>query len=435
MKIVWNVAQVFIGSLAALSAPVAAQLTPKDLPAGQPPPLRIEVNSLLIPVVIRDPRGEIVSGLTQADFKVFDQGKQQAVTGFSILRSTSPEHPSPAAVPTAAEMPTQASSAPPTPQPRSLILLFDDRHLTPTSLIEVQKSAAQVLDRALGPADHAVVLSFLGTNSGFTSNHAALEAAMQKIRIRQNELSDRGQCPDIDYYAADQILNKHSDTQFQIEIERAANCSHKGSVTNPGYVEQLVREAANQALIAGDQDAMSTVSYMRDVVHSMGKLRGQRTLILISPGFDNFSDEAMRMESQVLDMAAQLNVIINAIDARGLSGGDMKADQSGAGSVFSQITGQTPLNHHSASSESADIMADLADGTGGYFLRGGGNDLGQQLLRVTEAPGITYLLEVSLKGIKQNGSYHQLRIKVARDGAKIQARRGYFAPKPSKSAK
>ena len=43
-----------------------------------------------------------------------------------------------------------------------------------------------------------------------------------------------------------------------------------------------------------------------------------------------------------------------------------------------------------------------------------------------------YLLEFSIKDVKQNGRYHPLKVKVDRDGLTVQSRRGYFASKPTK---
>lgn len=410
-------AALFIGGSA-----VAGQGVPQLAAPPDQAPLRIEVKALQIPVVVRDAHGQVVADLTQADFDVFDQGKRQAITGFTVIRSAS--GPAPVAVP--------STTSSPAPQPpaatRSIVILFDDRHLDPTGLKELQNRAAKMFAGAIGPADRAVVLSYFGINSGITNNTDTLVGTVQKIKAHAANLADRSRCPDIDYYTADQILNKHDNSQYQVEIERAANCSNKGAATNPGYVEVLVHEAANQALFAGDQDAMLTLSYMRDVVHTMEKLPGQRTLILISPGFLNYSDEAMRIASQIVNMAAGANITISAVDPRGLTGAMMNASESGGGSIFAQITGKAQTNHHDSSSEVDDEMADLADGTGGYFVRGG-NDIEQQFSRAAAAPEATYLLEISLNSVKPNGSYHALRVQAKREGVKIQARRGYFAPK------
>ena len=420
--------RVLLTGLFALLLPAAAQVAPPEVSHDDHAPLRIEVKELLIPVIVRDAHAKEVHDLTQADFQVFDNGKLQTITGFSVLHFAGGDSPgqegSQTAGPSVSPAPTVAS-----PQ-RSLVFLFDDRHLSPSSLIEVQNAALQMLDRSLGPSDRAVVLSFFGTNSGLTNNHAVLAAAIRKIKAHQ-VVNDPGRCPDIDYYVADQIMNKHNDTQFQIEFEKAANCSHKGSKTDAGYVETLVREAANQSLLAGDQDALATLGYLRDVVHSIAQLPGQRVLVLVSPGFLNYSDQAMRIESQILNMAATGNIMISALDARGLGSAIMGADQAGSGSVFSQITGQTARNADESAKENDDVMAELAEGTGGSFVRGAG-DLAGEFARVSAAPDTMYLLGVSLQAVKPNGNYHRLRIKVNRDNLTIQSRRGYFAPKAGK---
>ncbi|HWA93270.1 MAG TPA: VWA domain-containing protein [Terracidiphilus sp.] len=400
---------VLFALLLAASPALAAQSPTQSAP----PPLRVEVNALLIPVVVHDTHDRILDNLAQSDFHVFDDGKERAITGFSVLRAA----------------PNAATDTP--PAPRSLVLLFDDRHFSPAGLLDAQKAATQVLDSMLGSEGRAVVLSFNGANSGFTANRQALTQTIESIKSHPTNLNDRTSCPDITYYVADQILNKHSDAQYQIELERAETCSHRSSATDSGYLTILVREAANQALLAGDQDALTSLSFLRNVVHSMSGLPGQKNLILISPGFLNFSDQAMYIESEILSAAAQSGIVISALDERGLVSGVMGANQSGTGSVYSDITGQSISNFSGDTFEGQDVMAELAAGTGGNFLRGG-NNLSQQLADLAHGPSTTYLLEVSLKGVKENGKFHRLKIKVDQSGARIQARSGYYAPKKEK---
>ena len=79
-----------------------------------------------------------------------------------------------------------------------------------------------------------------------------------------------------------------------------------------------------------------------------------------------------------------------------------------------------------------DVMAELADGTGGAFFHNS-NDLEGGLQALTVVPEYVYLIELSLQNVKQNGEYHPLRVTVDKDGLRVVARRGYFAPKPEKS--
>ena len=75
-----------------------------------------------------------------------------------------------------------------------------------------------------------------------------------------------------------------------------------------------------------------------------------------------------------------------------------------------------------------DVMAELADGSGGTYFHNS-NDLEEGFQRLAAAPEYVYLLEISLENVKQDGTYHRLKVKLDKDGLKVQARRGYFAPK------
>ena len=74
-----------------------------------------------------------------------------------------------------------------------------------------------------------------------------------------------------------------------------------------------------------------------------------------------------------------------------------------------------------------DVMAELAEGTGGTFFHNR-NDLENGLKSLAATPEVVYLLALSLKEVKHDGSYHSLRVRVDRKSLKTQSRRGYFAP-------
>jgi VWFA-related protein len=80
------------------------------------------------------------------------------------------------------------------------------------------------------------------------------------------------------------------------------------------------------------------------------------------------------------------------------------------------------------------VMAEFADGTGGTFFRNN-NDLQGGLTGLAAGPEYKYLLELSVNDVKQNGTYHALKVEVDRKDMKVQAREGYFAPQPPKNRK
>lgn len=98
------------------------------------------------------------------------------------------------------------------------------------------------------------------------------------------------------------------------------------------------------------------------------------------------------------------------------------------------MTGDEGQRHSDSMSLNEDVMAEFADGTGGTFFHNN-NDLEGGLQKLVEAPEYVFLLELSLDNVKQDGTFHRLKVKLEQDGLKVQARRGYFAPAPEKNKK
>src|SRR5262245_48308608 len=84
-------ALLFAGVLGAQSTPPAAAAKTDPPPTaqgqGQQPSIRVQVNEVIVPVTVTDEKGKFVSNLDQADFKVFDEGKEQHIRFFTRERN------------------------------------------------------------------------------------------------------------------------------------------------------------------------------------------------------------------------------------------------------------------------------------------------------------------------------------------------------------
>lgn len=386
--------------------------------------IQVAVNAVLVPVVVRDSQGRAIANLTKDDFKIFEGKKPQVISGFSMQQRSPSKN---AAAPVSLPPTTPGNVAPPsaTPPQRYVVLLFDDLHFEAGDLARIQDIARRVVALSLSDSDMAAVVSFSGTYSGMTRDHAKLQQAISELKMHGVYRHVAHECPEIDYYQGDLIVNKNSSQALDAAVEETLTCGH----TNlRSAAEAVVQSAARRAVNIGDQDVHVTLDFVANLVRRMGTLTGQRELILVSPGFLTITPEALSEKSQVLDLAAQSNVIISSLDARGLYTTNLDASQHGASSPLALATGSQSDYHISSMNLSEDVMAEFADGTGGTFFHNS-NDLAGGLQRLTALPECVYILELSLANVKPDGGYHALKVKVDRDGVNVQARRGYFAPK------
>jgi hypothetical protein len=76
-----------------------------------------------------------------------------------------------------------------------------------------------------------------------------------------------------------------------------------------------------------------------------------------------------------------------------------------------------------------DVLAQLADGTGGRFFHNR-NDVDEAMREAGAAPAVSYLLGFSPQNLKIDGRYHALKVSLTnKEKYTVQARHGYYAPR------
>jgi len=399
---------------------------------------KVSVRLVLVRTVVRDPKGRAIGTLTKDDFQIYDNGKPQTISHFALEQPANP-----LAKPQTQEAkpgPAETSPvAPPVVPDRFVIYLFDDVHLEAKYLLP-SRAAAERHIATLRPTDRAAVFTTSGQgNLDFTDDRSQLHEAL--ARVQPHPILNVGvvQCPFMTYYMADQIANLHDDQVLNTAAQDAFTCSGLILAANsgPGGAQQQAallqaamqqaQSAAVQALSLGDAENRLVLGALKDTVRRISVTPGQRTLVLISPGF--ITPQLEYMVDDIIEKAVRNNVMINVLDARGLYTVDMTDEISRQGGPNPLLLQQEFLYATSSEASNQLVLGELADGTGGTYFHNN-NDLDEGFRRVASAPEYSYVLGFSPQNLKLDGKYHKLKVKL-RDPQEftLQARNGYYAPK------
>ncbi len=433
----------------------APEITTNDSPVV----FSSRVNLVSVPVVVRDRAGHALGNLTQDDFELFDKGKLQVITRFSIEKSEGSlvqANSGPGSQENASSRTAPAGSV--LPQ-RYIAYLVDDVHLQRGDLLQTRQAMNRHLEESLEPGSRAAIFTTSGlVKADFTGDRDKLHRAVNSIQPWTSGPDPQQDCPPVSYYMADLLVNKllylsgalfsdvqiaqlvlsgQADQALVAVVAEAEACSHmslappQGASTpraadmTPEPLITLVRTTVRQALTYGDHETSSALGALEDVIRRLTSTPGSRTLVLVSPGFLLTTDHRSQ-EFDVLDRAIRANVTVNTIDMRGLytpPGSD--ASERGHLSTAGGFLTQTEI---SAASQADDVLEEIADGTGGTFFHND-NDLKGGLNTLAARPEYVYVLGFSPSNLKFDGSYHSLKVNVrnSRDLA-LQVRRGYWAP-------
>jgi VWFA-related protein len=399
----------------------------------EPTTFKVNVKLVVVRAVVRDAQGHAVGNLHREDFQVFDRGKPQTLSQFEVeqpgtltakARQRSNETASDIA---SGDTPHTPENAPAAPE-RFVAYMFDDVHLEFADLARTRQAAERHFS-SLRPTDRAAIFTTSGTTVlDFTDDHAKLHEALVHLQPHPIVGSSQLECPEISYYQADLIINKNDPQALQVGAQEAQQCNSNLPLS---AAQQLATTVSGAVLSAGDHESRLSLGSIKDVVHRISRMPGPRSVILVSPGF--ITPQLENEYSEIIDLALRSQVVISALDARGLYvlvpfGDASHVPNSVLAGGFPPPPGKDLLLTAAASAQD-DLLAILTEGTGGVFFHSN-NDFDEGFRRVAETPDYSYVLAFVPQNLKLDGSFHNLKITLKTpQKLTLQARRGYYAPK------
>ena len=367
----------------------------------------ITVNVVEVPVTVVDSSGNPVRGLTAANFKLFDAGKEVAVNSVDTIDFASKEAMS-------AVSPLNPAAR------RKFLVLFDLSFSKPSSLARAQEAARAFVTKSVQPRD----LVGVGTidKRGFrlvaaftTDRKLVAEAITNPVQMKTDDPLHLGRQGNV------------------FEVSRQDSDVGKGNAAlGDENLAAIMADTARQSRESVRVEAEKEMDTLGDLAKMLRSIPGKKQVVLLSEGFDprfvqgsdaredlsyqtgvtdskddrrfgsNSASSALRRMAEAFRGS---DVVLHALDIQGL-----RVDNSMEGGFVN----------------SNDSLRLLAQPTGGMVFKNA-NKIETDFERLMKAEEVVYVLSFQAPASKP-GKFHDLKVKLVNvpGGAKAFARAGYY---------
>lgn len=386
-------------------------------PSGQQPTFRSATALVQVDAIALDGDDRFVTGLRAEDLQIFEDGKPQKIEQFYLVTHDP--------VTRASMIAADGEGRPAEKANRIFLIVFDEGHLAPESLMRVQKGAEQFIMSHLGPGDAGGVFVNGELHQGrLTTDKGALLAGVRSAKTavehRQSLLATFREWPRIPS-ENDALRIAEGARELVVSLAReacrtdASLCEAEGS-DSQGRMESIqskIQQKARAYVRTARTLADRTLQTVSAISESLGRFAGRKTVVLLTEGL--FVEDIRSTVERTAARAARAGVTVYTIDGRGLTTYTGTSDATSTGAVRSTVfdTGE-------------DGPAILTAGTGGLMVRNL-DDMSRAFGIVARDTSTYYVIGYSPTRAKMDGKFRKIDVKSTRPGVRIRARRGYMA--------
>jgi VWFA-related protein len=390
--------------------------------AQQRPVFRSGRDAISVDVIVRDRSGAVVRGLTAADFEIREDGQPQQIVSFSFEEITSNPVPGVETADLLADVearmadttgrtaqPAASTSGPAAVAPapmtsdmlagrRLLTLVFDVSSMQPEDVQRAVDSARKYVDEQMSAADLVAVAtigSTLNVLTDFTADRMKVALALGTLAYTDGTATE---APAASTTAAD---------------EEAAAAPDETESAEAAELDMFNNDVRLRAL--------------KTLAEALGAIEQKKAILYFSAGMQRSGQDNQVELRSAINAAVRANVAVYSIDTRGLQavvpGGDARQASGRGTSMFS---GRGVQQQFARLDSSQDTLTSLAADTGGRAFTDS-NDFGEAFARVQRDMSAYYLLGYSSTNAAKDGRFRRIRVRVKRDGLRVEARAGYYA--------
>ena len=371
--------------------------------------LKVQSDIVLTNVVVRDKKtGEVVKGLTAADFTVLENGKPQKIASFDYQSvdeaAVLNEKTTVTGQASVADLLNRNFAADPAAlkNHRLIVMFFDLSSMQPEDVDRAVEAAQDYINKKMQPADLVALVSMstaLNMDQDFTSDKALLLKGVGTYNGTQG-------------------------TGF-------ANGTTGSSEGTADDASSFIADDTEYNSLNTDRELYA----IREIARSLERVDERKSMLYFSGGLTRNGIENQASMRAATNAAVRANMAIYSVDSRGLQAlspvGDASTGSLRGTSAYSGAAMQSQLDANFGSQET---LATLSSDTGGKAFFDS-NDFGpafQQIQHDTEA---YYILGFRSTDTARDGSYRHLTVKLNRGDAKLDYRPGYYAPADFKHQK
>ncbi len=402
---------------------------------AQTPPLKIESSEVLLDIIARDKKGNLVKDLKLEEIELTEDGVKPTITRFRFAEGTSP-----AGKDDVGSVATRTAPAFDVARQMKLVTMVFDTLGTIDSRRLAQQAALDFLDSQMQP--NTLVAVYKTDRRAY----AVCEFSHDREKLKEAILRVTG-----GNYTQYEQLSGGIKTELE-KFVRSAETQRRATGTTgnaPPDTGALIEARQAQIMLnmmtladAAQRDMLgrASLSSLLALVRGQKSLQARKTMLYFAEGI-RLSADSKDLFDLLRSEANRANVSIYTVDTRGLNSAGNGAGLLNQAVVTSQAMssgsdnigfGNEQLAMDATMADSQAMMRDLAETTGG-FLIANTNDARKQLQRVVADVASYYELFYSPANTSYDGRFRKIVVKTTRPGVILQTRNGYFAVPPTAS--